>query len=1121
MAPSTSAGVPSSFQDRPTTTRSNSVASTASTGGASLRRRSRTRTRTLTSAKRGKSLGPSEKSRHGLEDSGFVEPFTDKDLPPVPTLLYDEPQEIKVSSRAETSTRLAHPPRRPRTAGSERRPTAVQDSDKAVRPGKGRSGSPDFMRGRQSKSEGGSVKGFNARSRGASLPRQAFKTTVSSDSSSQPSPSTPAEAFHDASRVQVVGGGRSCFRDSVLTQISSTSSSIYPASTYTGSRTESSLPYTLDEDRDDLSSFNPEIVSPDKPEFDADDVSYRLRLLVNNNYFLPPAHAKPSPLSLASPEVTTNKRGFNKSPNSTFLDFFRIGKSKSRPTTPATRSPPAVDHNAGPVLRTTSDSTTASGYVSRPHARSSSPQTPAVPPLPHQNSMNRVVVVKERMDDLVTAAKEAEEDMKNRADGRRTRSQSTPRGKDLLDVIDPTDAVDLPPPSPGYPFAAQASAAYGLGIQDSVGAAVLAEQLPPHSPGIWSLSTEDSWRKALLHEAVSHSLSSYSPDNSFASSSGGQSALPSPTAPSSSPDSGMPARPSEVSSTSTPRNRIGQRILQEQKISSGVEQPPSPTTPTQTQSRPLSEMTLSTAFTSTPKEATHPAWHMSSSPPRAETPSETHPLAPPPRRSQIINPMYSLSEPDLPDACLREGEPSSLMSPHPSTQIVRKALSSPGLSAAPPRDVVASPQRSALSITPPPVSIHQRMSARASPAMEGACGTPSFSSYRSMMSDDDLSYATPLDTDADQAPPRPSVTISLPSEGRPSFQSEYSNASPTASAFHDALFGSYRSPSVLSRRSFTTAEGSGPPRGVSPLPAPTVASRSSVVSPPPRVSSAMGATVLPPPPRVRAIKPLYRPSLSEHGSTGELGRPSLTSTAHESFLDMSESLAASAPGQSLADRRGRPPSSLFLQIPSDDIPATIHSAPAPASPTAFFDRIQSHLDPLETSDESDEDDSPPAPSSVFESRPRAVSSHTSSSSSRAIMKLGNHSTPHFRPPSSPMQDPSPFDLVDRKQPIGNVPYSPPRGNYFSSRKRGIGNTDIPLLPFRPIPQDRSMSAGSSALRPSSSISRRPATATQAEDKAPRKQRESLQKFDGMLLQHMEDERDRIKRITSHISTSKR
>lgn len=202
-----------------------------------------------------------------------------------------------------------------------------------------------------------------------SLPRSAFRTMSSSDESSQASPRTPI-SFSAAPSVHVVNEGNRHFRDS----ITSTSSSLYPRSTSTESYPESSIhPRSLRDKDEDVSSFSPRIVTQNasNPDFDVDDVSYRLRLLVNNSYFLPPAHAKPTPLSLAPPAPPPGQRA-SKQAAPGFLDFFRMGKSKSKPSTP---SSPTVDALPGPVLRTTSDSTTASGYL--PHSTRSVPQTPS------------------------------------------------------------------------------------------------------------------------------------------------------------------------------------------------------------------------------------------------------------------------------------------------------------------------------------------------------------------------------------------------------------------------------------------------------------------------------------------------------------------------------------------------------------------------------------------------------------------------------------------------------------------------------------------------------------------------------------------------------------------------
>ncbi|GBE87810.1 hypothetical protein BKA93DRAFT_829546 [Sparassis latifolia] len=1109
MALPTTVVVPIS-QDRATASRSNSLVSTASSGGASLRRRSRTRTRTLTGGRRPKSLGRSAARRgegHDESPYGGI-------APPTPKGFSDESQDIAVSSHPGTPTQLSHTPRRPKTAGSERRPSLEDKEDK------GASSSRvvrDDVRGRQTKSEGGSVRGVKTRLRGMSLPRQAFKVKGSSGSSSQPSPTAPGEGHPEMSANRAGGSACRNFRDSVLTQHSSTSSSLYPASTYSGSQTESSLlPSSFDGD-EQTSAFSPEIVLPGNPEFDADDVSYRLRLLVNNSYFLPPAHAKPSPMSLVP--MSPSKKTQGKQTNATFLDFFRIGKSKSKPTTPVLRSPPALDQS-GPILRTTSDSTTASGYVPRPHA-SLQPQTPT-PPVPNLNAMNRVVVLRERMQDLATAAKEAEQDIKSRADVRRTKSQTTPHENDLVDdVIDPTDAVDLPPSLEDYPFAVQASAAFGLGVRESVGAAVLAEQLPPsRSPGDWSSSTEDdSWRKELLREAITHSLNSAS-DHSFLSSPEQSSASPTSPTTTSTTESRAADSTFTLSSTSTPRRGIGRPILQHLTLIAEIEQQHNSNAPKPSPNPPHSTATLSPTQR-TLIQAARRSWLSETVPPaRAETPSEPLPLAPPPPRRQLINPLYSLSQPDLSESNSRDREQVSVGSSEAYSSVVRKAVSSPRLSAVHERANVA--QRTMFSISPPPLSIHQITSSRSSPALQVLGDNPSFSSYRSFisgsrLSDDDLSYATPMDTDGEESAPRASVSVSLFSGDRPSI-SEYSPHSPAASAFRDAVFGSCRSPSPYARRSINE-NGSGPSRVVSPLRDADPEPRSAAMSPPPRVSSSLGPTVLPPPPRSPAVKPLYRPSTPSHASS-EAGHRSFTSVGGmpEPSVDKAsmESFIHPAPAVPISDRRGL--TSLSLRIPTEDVASSIHSAPAPASPTAFFDRIQSHhnaMDDLDTSDESeDEEDTHPPPPPPMYAEPRIprtpTSSHRVSSvgSRPSIMRLGNHSTPHLRPPNAFREGVS-YDVSDRKKPIGNVPETPPRASFFSVRKRLVGGTDAPLFPFAPqhTPSSRSRS-----------LSRRPATAEGSRSR--RWQRESLQKFDGMLLQHMQAERDRIKQITSNISGSR-
>ena len=159
------------------------------------------------------------------------------------------------------------------------------------------------------------------------------------------------------------------------------------------------------------------------------------------------------------------------------------------------------------------------------------------------------------------------------------------------------------------------------------------------------------------------------------------------------------------------------------------------------------------------------------------------------------------------------------------------------------------------------------------------------------------------------------------------------------------------------------------------------------------------------------------------------------------------------------------------------------------------------------------------------------------------MRLGNHSTPQLSPASSRSpQEPLPQFTYDRKKPIGNVvDFS--RRSFASSRspfsKKGKGIAHIPtspLLPIGALPSSpiapgtsfarASVNSASSAAAVSDARSaksagsgkRRPATAPEDKGKGRdgerKPQRESILRFDGMLVQHLAAERDRMKRITN-------
>ncbi|KZT07633.1 uncharacterized protein LAESUDRAFT_758220 [Laetiporus sulphureus 93-53] len=1110
---STAVGVaPSSPQDPTRTARSDSVASNSSAGGTSLRRRSRTKTRTLNLAKRGKSLGPSGSGAERVGDDSVSAPAAQDAIPPLPRALCDEREVLWKPELPRTGVEMEQAllPRRPRTTGSER-PRPIVVIQEASDAGHGNSamtaGGIELEWDTQARSEGSSSRGMKTRSRTLSLPRHAFRTiATSSDSSSQPSPITPALAQSEVPQVQIQRSDPQTVRDSIWSQNSSTSSSAYPASTVTGSHTttESSLPYTLDSHQDDQHAFSLEIVSPEKTEFDADDVSYRLRLLMNNSYFLPPAHAKPTPSYLASPGSPGSKKVSPKSSNLNILDFFRIGKPKLK-TTPAL-SPLTAGNPGGPVLRTTSDSTTASGYLPRPEVRSA-PQTPIRAPPPN---MVRVVVVRETMEDLATAAKEAERDLKTKAAVRKKRSQlMSTRRNQQVDVIDPTDAVDLPPPSSSYPFAVQASNLQGLGVRDSIGAALLAERLPPGSPGIWSLSSDDTWRKALLHEAVTHSFSS-SATSSRATTSTNGSSSPSPTPPSASTPTSPESRPSDDSHT-TAEHRVGQRILEDIRVSNNADEQQSPTILTQSFYPPMTSNSLAMFLTTPISDATPLHTPLS----RAASPTHGHALSPAPRR-QMSNPQFSSSRQGPSDSAAQgvNVEGSSGLSP-PSAQALRKSLSFAGLTDA--HDVSSGAGRAIFSLSPPPAA-----PAQLSPSSEehNLRTSPSISSYQSMVSgsrqSDELSYATAEDSDGEQHEKlRPSVSLSVMTDNRPSMSlSEYSQPSPTVSAFHDAIFGSYRPVSVLSRRSYLPAVS-----GSSALPSlPTAVSDPGhyVVSPTSRIPS-LTDPIASPPPQSPLPGPVGRPSLSSRAST-DPGRPFIAESTFCVGVDSSlnpstNSLDFHTPMAPLSERRGRS-SGLSLLIPTEAPTPSIHSAPAPASPTAFFDHIEDAMSEFGAFDESEDEEASPEPAHMFFGARGRADPNWTISPGVSLTRLGNYSSPHIASSSIGISG------ADRKKPIVNVPKRPRRSSYFSKKKALL--KDDPTLPFKETAAGHSHSSGS-AMHGSVArrISRRrPATAGAAEDRSKCFQRESIQMFDGMLVRHLEAERDTIRRITSNMSSSR-
>ncbi|KAK7454645.1 hypothetical protein VKT23_011398 [Stygiomarasmius scandens] len=595
------------------------------------------------------------------------------------------------------------------------------------------------------------------------------------------------DAFSRVPLSQLDPDGSGNVRDSVLTQSTdhqTASSSIYPRSSSMSSECYS--PVSEDED------VHSEHEEPQK--IDSDDVSYRLRLLVNNNYFLPPAHAKPRPSDFPPPAPPKK----NSAP--AFLDIFRVGKSKSKPPTPISGDFDALT----PALRTTSDATVVSGFpVSK--SPSSGPHSPA-----SEVSLGRVVVVREKMVDLVRAAKQAEDEVNAVRGIRRDGSQRDHQQVPFDDVIDPTDIVDVPPPSSRYPFAIQASNIHGLGVQDSVGAALLADRLPPPSSPDNSASPEGDWRTALLKAAVGHSFDNLA-----------NAAEQSPSSPIMKPGSPSTFR------TDTPTSRIlDKRIISNPILESAQESPvpsPAPGSPD------------SVLPNQTKDSDSQPSSYVFR---RAETPAAPlTPLNPPPRK-QMPNPLYSLSQTDLTDLTEPLASPTTSLYPMSSVPVLESDV------------------RHAMMMTPPPGPVF----ASANTSTSSGAFTPEPTMYSSL-------------DDEHEELPRPSTSMSdsdtdsYPSPTASAFQDALTGLTPIHSPTEMVQQEEENKASASANRDnarHSTDER--PPSARSAhRPSPLVFKRSITSSPPPRVSSSLA--------RPSFFEPLTAPPRTTSLHYGSLNNP--------------------------------------------------------------------------------------------------------------------------------------------------------------------------------------------------------------------------------------------------------
>ncbi|TFK50117.1 hypothetical protein OE88DRAFT_1809140 [Heliocybe sulcata] len=1047
--------------------------------GASLSRRSRTRTsrsragsiQTAPTETQGKGAGPSTAKAKKFGDADVLVP------PPNGTGGATKVVMGSAGNRARTPTS---------TTSTSRLALADAGAIQSLHKGQGAGTS---VASRESNEA-------SARKRCQSLPRRlASKAGSSSDSSSQPSPATPFPI--PGTSPIVSSASRDEIRQSI---ISTTSSSVYPASTISRSGSVSTTRFFSDDD-DVLDSKLREFSS----SFDVDDVSERLRLLVTNSYFLPPAHSKPalSHLGLSVPKTPTKPA----SPG--FLDIFRLGKSRSKPTTPEGEpSAPVV-----PILRTTSDSTTASGWIPTQGYSRSAPPSPApheyMRPSKEANRAPRVVVVRERMDNLELAAKEAEEVLKTRGE-----SNSVPFFVD--DVVDPTDAVDVPHSNTEVAH---------LMVGDAMDAAELADALvpPATSPALWSLDSQEvNWRKAILHQAVGHSL-----NNSSMSSSAGMSAV-SPTSPSSLEWS---------SSMALAKGTVGRPIIDQTLIEREENERSKTLRPSKSESR-LTARKAGQPIRTSPGQSAPSTSRVSIQALRrvGSPPVPPVPLAPPPRRP-LLNSLYSLSQVDL------SGGAGDVI--QDTTHAVRKSMSSPALGHIHEHGV----NTRAFVLTPPPLARPSRRSAvspilpeeaetrDSSPVSERTDG-PRYSDEKPPSA----LYVTPRDSD--EMLPRPSVSVSVSTYGRPSM-SDYSqpSPSPTQSAFQDALFDARSSTSSIPRISIDGVEHT-PHRDI-----------------PRRSESSVSRRPSPLRSQAFARSPTY-PILGSSSSSREddfessdsrsipaspttmqpiLAPPPTTPPLPDFFSpppttpplpDFSAS-PGSPPAPILEQRSRMSPGPLAVRIPSRRIKQDIHTAPVPASPISFFDSIEEQSIALDALDSSDEEEDNAAQQIndtqsariYMDTRTNASTSTFSISSAQySITRQGNFSTPYLTPSqasvhSLPASATPSFDLK-RNKPVSNVPS---RGTFFSGKKgKGKGISSVSPLDIGNYDQRQSIGAESMAsIRKSEG--ERPGTAgsgqasVDSHGSAGRRDA-SLEMFEGMLTKHLQAEKDVMKRIADNASS---
>ena len=364
--------------------------------------------------------------------------------------------------------------------------------------------------------------------------------------------------------------------------------------------------------------------------------------------------------------------------------------------------------------------------------------------------------------------------------------------------------------------------------------------------------------------------------------------------------------------------------------------------------------------------------------------------------------------------------------------------------------------------------------------------------------------------------------------------------SPTVSAFYDALEGRRDSESSPAGADTDVGASSGPETFV------TADTRASVYSPPPRLSTSIPPQPLPPPPRRR---PLASPSSR---------RPS---TLRQEPITIWEPEPSSPPLPGMSgERRG---TGFSLDLPRGPERGEFSRAAAEEAAQgdasrmsiSFFDNIQSDLNELDESSSSEEESEAdsdlggPFEAPVFRNPDtqtisipgrRSISSTTTRPARPTLMRLGNNSTPQLGSSTSSassfnqMRNDYPvFDPMLFRGPVGNTPTTPTtKTSFFTSltpkkQKQGVSSADYHDPKARSFEDEHG--AGPSTSNPeltfldmeSEKASSVLSHGSQETEEVRKSHDESTKILDGLVLQHLEKERDTIKRITESNRAAKR